>query len=103
MLNKRLYIFQQFYLSLHLYFRQYLIIKWLKCESHTLIKVTFSSTIFTILNSFYFYIRNVVIFLLFLDTFETKLPPQIQQQLMQDLVYMATDGSFMTPPLVLQL
>ncbi|XP_028165739.1 integrator complex subunit 8 [Ostrinia furnacalis] len=33
-----------------------------------------------------------------LDILETKLPPQIQQQLMQDLVYMATDGSFSVPP-----
>ncbi|XP_068628419.1 integrator complex subunit 8 [Battus philenor] len=33
-----------------------------------------------------------------LDVFETKLPPQIQQQLMQDLVYMATDTEFAVPP-----
>ncbi|XP_013167151.1 PREDICTED: integrator complex subunit 8 [Papilio xuthus] len=33
-----------------------------------------------------------------LDVFETKLPPQIQQQLMQDLVYVATDTAFAVPP-----
>ncbi|KAI5632528.1 integrator complex subunit 8 [Phthorimaea operculella] len=33
-----------------------------------------------------------------LDIFEAKLPPQIQQQLMQDLVYMATDCAFAVPP-----
>ncbi|XP_013144287.1 PREDICTED: integrator complex subunit 8, partial [Papilio polytes] len=33
-----------------------------------------------------------------LDVFETKLPPQIQQQLMQDLVYLATDTAFAVPP-----
>ncbi|CAK1599761.1 unnamed protein product [Parnassius mnemosyne] len=33
-----------------------------------------------------------------LDIFESKLPPQIQQQLMQDLVYMATDAAFSIPP-----
>ncbi|XP_047540457.1 integrator complex subunit 8 [Vanessa atalanta] len=33
-----------------------------------------------------------------LDIFETKLPPQTQQQLMQDLVYMATDTAFAVPP-----
>ncbi|CAG5018320.1 unnamed protein product [Parnassius apollo] len=33
-----------------------------------------------------------------LDIFESKLPPQIQQQLMQDLVYMATDAAFSVPP-----
>ncbi|GBP21416.1 Integrator complex subunit 8 [Eumeta japonica] len=30
--------------------------------------------------------------------FETKLPPQIQYQLMQDLVYIATDKAFLIPP-----
>lgn len=34
------------------------------------------------------------------DTFETKLPPQTQQNLMQDLVYMATDTAFTVPPQV---
>ncbi|OWR47070.1 integrator complex subunit 8 like protein [Danaus plexippus plexippus] len=33
-----------------------------------------------------------------LDIFETKLPPQTQQHLMQDLVYMATDTNFAIPP-----
>ncbi|KAJ8734073.1 hypothetical protein PYW07_014624 [Mythimna separata] len=33
-----------------------------------------------------------------LDIFENKLPPQIQQQLMQDLVYMATEAAFAVPP-----
>ncbi|XP_059049066.1 integrator complex subunit 8 [Achroia grisella] len=33
-----------------------------------------------------------------LDVLETKLPPQIQQQLMQDLVYMASDLAFLIPP-----
>ncbi|XP_035429833.2 integrator complex subunit 8 [Spodoptera frugiperda] len=33
-----------------------------------------------------------------LDVFESKLPPQIQQQLMQDLVYMSTDSAFAVPP-----
>ncbi|CAH0699083.1 unnamed protein product [Spodoptera exigua] len=33
-----------------------------------------------------------------LDIFENKLPPQIQQQLMQDLVYMSTDAAFAVPP-----
>ncbi|CAH2990018.1 unnamed protein product [Chilo suppressalis] len=34
-----------------------------------------------------------------LDIFETKLPPLFQQQLMQDLVYMATDTAFTVPPI----
>ncbi|XP_038209014.1 integrator complex subunit 8 [Zerene cesonia] len=34
-----------------------------------------------------------------LDTLENNLPPHIQQQLMQDLVYMATDSAFNAPPL----
>lgn len=33
-----------------------------------------------------------------LDIFESKLPPQIQQQLMQDLVYMTTEAAFAIPP-----
>ncbi|XP_049887271.1 integrator complex subunit 8 [Pectinophora gossypiella] len=33
-----------------------------------------------------------------LDIFETKMPPEIQTLLMQDLVYMATDGAFAAPP-----
>ncbi|XP_072936114.1 integrator complex subunit 8 [Epargyreus clarus] len=33
-----------------------------------------------------------------LDVFEAKLPPQTQHQLMQDLVYMATDSAFAIPP-----
>ncbi|XP_063633820.1 integrator complex subunit 8-like [Cydia splendana] len=33
-----------------------------------------------------------------LDTFEAKLTPVIQQQLVQDLVFMATDGVFSVPP-----
>ncbi|XP_037964316.2 integrator complex subunit 8 isoform X1 [Plutella xylostella] len=33
-----------------------------------------------------------------LDILESKLPPIIQQQLMQDLVYMATNGAFSVPP-----
>ncbi|XP_053601838.1 integrator complex subunit 8 [Plodia interpunctella] len=33
-----------------------------------------------------------------LDILESKLPPQIQQQLMQDLVYMASDTAFAIPP-----
>lgn len=37
------------------------------------------------------------------DIFESKLPPQVQQQLMQDLVYMATDAAFAIPPPVKKL
>lgn len=33
-----------------------------------------------------------------LNIFELKLPPQIQQQLLQDLVFMATDAAFAVPP-----
>ncbi|XP_047985656.1 integrator complex subunit 8-like [Leguminivora glycinivorella] len=33
-----------------------------------------------------------------LDTFETKLTPSIQQKLLQDLVFMASDGKFPVPP-----
>ncbi|XP_063548193.1 integrator complex subunit 8-like [Cydia strobilella] len=33
-----------------------------------------------------------------LDTFETKLTPFIQKQLLQDLVFMAADGAFSVPP-----
>ncbi|XP_026726032.1 integrator complex subunit 8 [Trichoplusia ni] len=33
-----------------------------------------------------------------LDIFEEKLPPQIQQQFMQDLVYVTTDAAFAIPP-----
>ncbi|XP_063395483.1 integrator complex subunit 8-like [Cydia fagiglandana] len=33
-----------------------------------------------------------------LDTFEAKLTPFIQQQLLQDLVFMAADGAFSVPP-----
>ncbi|CAK1548266.1 unnamed protein product [Leptosia nina] len=34
-----------------------------------------------------------------LDILENNLPPHIQQQLMQDLVFMATDATFAVPPL----
>ncbi|XP_034824046.1 integrator complex subunit 8 [Maniola hyperantus] len=34
-----------------------------------------------------------------LDILESKLPPQTQQHLMQDLVYIATDTSFAVPPM----
>ncbi|XP_045513039.1 integrator complex subunit 8 [Pieris brassicae] len=37
-----------------------------------------------------------------LDILEKKLPPHIQQQLMQDLVFMATDTAFAVPPLEIQ-
>lgn len=35
------------------------------------------------------------------DILEKNLPPHIQQQLMQDLVFMATDTAFAVPPLVI--